>query len=179
MGRGSCGLTLGSWAPGWVVTATHAAFDYFNQVGVGAGLAGQKRSSFFVTTMTSPCIHTASNPHRNVTDPAACHALTKKEVLMDLSHLRLDYVDLLLLHGPAQAYGTQGACQPNICDITRAQWAAYVELQKAGKARAIGVSNFCQSCFECLASGPNPVWPAVSAQHIDKYRHALAGHRRP
>jgi diketogulonate reductase-like aldo/keto reductase len=140
----------------------HTAFDYFNQVGVGDGLAGKERSSFFLTTMTSPCIHTASNPIRNVTDPSACHTLTKNEVMMDLSNLKLDYVDLLLLHGPAQAYGTQGVCQPDICEITRAQWAAYVELQKAGKARAIGVSNFCQSCFECLASGPNTTWPAVN-----------------
>ena len=88
--------------------------------------------------MTSPCIHTAAAPYRNVTDPAACKQLTKADVMQDLENLRLAHVDLLLLHGPAQAYGTQGACRPEICDITRAQWAAYVELQKEGKARAIG-----------------------------------------
>lgn len=43
----------------------------------------------------------------------------------NLAHLGLEYVDLLLLHGPSQAYGTQGVCQPSICDITRAQWEAY------------------------------------------------------
>lgn len=65
----------------------HTAFDYFNQAGVGAGLAGRPRDSFFITTMTSPCIHTASNPMRNVTDPAACAALTKAEVAEDLALL--------------------------------------------------------------------------------------------
>lgn len=116
----------------------HTAFDYFNQPGVGAGLAGQPRDSFFITTMTSPCIHTAAAPYRNVTDPDACKQLTKADVMEDLVSLNLRHVDLLLLHGPAQAYGTRGVCHPEICDLTRAQWAAYVELQKEGKARAIG-----------------------------------------
>eukprot|EP01052_Picozoa_sp_SAG31_P015954 SAG31_NODE_1040_length_10203_cov_3.045428_7_plen_352_part_00 len=145
------------------LTHIHTAFDYFNQPGVGAGLAGQPRHTFFVTTMTSPCIHTASSPYRNITDPAACHALTKADVAADLENLNLDFVDLLLLHGPAQNYGTRGVCKPDICDLTRAQWAAYVELFRAGKARAIGVSNFCPSCFDCLAtSNRKTVWPAVN-----------------
>ena len=156
----------------------HTAFDYFNQPGVGRGLVGRPRHSFFITTMTSPCIHTASNPHRNVTDPAACLALTKKEVAEDLAHLQLDHVDLLLLHGPAQAYGTKGVCQPEICDITRAQWQAYVDLQKEGKARAIGVSNFCPSCFACLASSSSPVWPAVNqVRHCSGCRPWCSGCR--
>ena len=94
----------------------------------------------------------------------------------NLAHLGLEYVDLLLLHGPSQAYGTQGVCQPSICDITRAQWEAYAGqltgpsllvihgayfhgwlvvagLLKAGKAKAIGVSNFCPSCLACLEGG--------------------------
>lgn len=113
----------------------------FAEVGVGDGLRGQPRDSFFLTTMTSPCIHTASAPHRNITDPVKCKAQTRADVMQDLANLQLEHVDLLLLHGPAQAYGTIGACQPDICDITRAQWAAYIELQREGKARAIGKSG--------------------------------------
>ncbi len=127
----------------------HTAFDYFNQPGVGAGLAGQPRDSFFITTMTSPCIHTAAAPYRNVTDPDACRQLTKADVMQDLINLNLSYVDLLLLHGPAQAYGTHGVCRPEICDLTRAQWAAYVELQKEGKTRAIGRRQLTPTSVAC------------------------------
>ena len=31
---------------------------------------------------------------------------------------------------------------------------AYEKLYKAGKAKAIGVSNYCVSCFECLVGAP-------------------------
>ena len=64
----------------------HAAFDYFNLPGVGAGIAagigkGRSREDLFITAMTSPCVHPAAPPQRNVTDPAACTALTSLEVL--------------------------------------------------------------------------------------------------
>jgi hypothetical protein len=65
----------------------HAAFDYFNLPGVGAGIAagigkgqGRSREDLFITAMTSPCVHPAAPPQRNVTDPAACTALTSLEV---------------------------------------------------------------------------------------------------
>jgi diketogulonate reductase-like aldo/keto reductase len=65
----------------------HAAFDYFNLPGVGAGIAagigrGRSREDLFITAMTSPCVHPAAPPQRNVTDPAACTALTSLEVTM-------------------------------------------------------------------------------------------------
>ena len=64
----------------------HAAFDYFNLPGVGAGIAagigkGRSREDLFITAMTSPCVHPAAPPQRNVTDSAACTALTSLEVL--------------------------------------------------------------------------------------------------
>jgi 2,5-diketo-D-gluconate reductase A len=141
-------------------THIHTAFDYYNQGGVGDGLRTQPGA--FVTTMTSPCIHTAAPPIRNVTDPQACYALTRKEITEDLQLLQVKSVDLLLLHGPAQSYGTQGVCQPDICELTRAQWRAYTDAYTAGQTKAIGVSNFCPSCFECLLSAESTLVPAVN-----------------
>ena len=36
--------------------------------------------------------------------------------------------------------------------MVRAQWKAMEEFYKQGKARAIGVSNYCPSCYDCLNS---------------------------
>ena len=139
----------------------HAAFDYGNLPGVGKGLASAARESYFLTGMTTPCIHAASPPKRNVTDPTACEALTAAEVNETLALLGVDHVDLLLLHGPSAPFGTTTGCAPEVCAVNAAQWRAYEAALKAGKTKAIGVSNFCQSCFECLA-GPGITVPAVN-----------------
>eukprot|EP00947_MAST-08B_sp_MAST-8B-sp1_P004645 g4645.t1 len=136
--------------------AVHSAFDYFNVEGVGAGLARlPKREDVFVIAMTSPCIHTAGRPTRNVSDPSACVELTKKEVGDMLKMLRVDYVDLLLLHGPSEPFNFTGGCDETISALNRAQWEAYKSFLHSGKARSIGVSNFCPSCLEGLSS-PTP-----------------------
>ena len=130
-------------------THLHTAFDYFNLKPLGLGLDGVPRSSYFLSSMTSPCIH-ASPPKRNVTDPKACHDLTLTEVQSIFDDLNLSMIDLLMLHGPAEAFGHVGGCSPLACTLARAQWSAYATLLNRGKVRAIGVSNFCQSCLACL-----------------------------
>ena len=138
-----------------------------NQKGVGAALKGLPRDSFFITTKTKPCAEMTE---------AACNAQAEKEFLQDLSDLGLDYVDLILLHG-ASHHG-KGACAKPACTKDLGQWKvrrtclisplgfvganmfapavaqAYEKLYKAGKAKAIGVSNYCVSCFECLVGAP-------------------------
>lgn len=53
---------------------------------------------------------------------------TKKEFEQALTKLKLDYLDLYLIHQPyGDVYGS---------------WRAMEELQKEGKIRAIGISNF-------------------------------------
>jgi len=141
----------------------HSAYDYFNLPGVGKGLASRPRSEVFVTAMTSPCIHTAAPPVRNVTDPQKCTELTAAELNQTLDLLGLDYVDLVLLHGPSEPFGFEGACSKDICAVNQAQWLAYQQFLKQGKARAIGVSNYCQSCLNCLLADPTTtVKPAVN-----------------
>lgn len=91
--------------------------------------------------------------------PDACFTQTMKDIEGDLSALNLDYVDLILLHAPSTGVHT-GACNAAACAINKAQWQAYESIYKQGKAKAIGVSNYCQSCLECLMGG-NTTVPAV------------------
>lgn len=89
---------------------------YFNEEGVGSAInkSGISRNDIFLVTKVW-----ISNAGEN-----------KAEVSIDesLQKLKTDYIDLLLIH---QAYG----------DVF-GTWRAMEKAYKAGKARAIGVSNF-------------------------------------
>jgi len=67
-----------------------------------------------------------------------------------LSLLGLDYVDLMLIHSPSSN-----------CKTTQEQWRALEDFYAAGKAKAIGVSNYCLSSFACI-SETQKVMPAVN-----------------
>lgn len=90
---------------------------YGNEAGVGRAIkaSGIPREEIFVTTKLWI---QRENGYEN----------TKKALEDSLTRLGLDYVDLYLMHQP---FG----------DIHE-QWRAMEDLYKAGKARAIGVSNF-------------------------------------
>jgi diketogulonate reductase-like aldo/keto reductase len=138
-------------------THIDTAENYYNQIGVGKALAGRDRSSYFLTTKTVPCDKSV------IGTPGACFKQTLADVETDLKLLGVDYVDLILLHGPARAkagYG-KGTCDPVACASDAEQWAAYEQIYKAGKAKAIGVSNYCQSCLDSLLSNATVV-PAVN-----------------
>eukprot|EP00466_Bigelowiella_natans_P003486 jgi/Bigna1/87697/estExt_fgenesh1_pg.C_230076 len=80
-----------------------------------------------------------------------------------MSLLGVDYVDLMLVHFPPLV----GGCGGQNCKAMQAQWRAVEEMYKNKTARAIGVSNFCQSCFECL-NATQTILPMVNqvAYHI-------------
>ena len=63
----------------------HTAFDYYNLPDIGGALASVPRDSYFISSMTSPCVHPASPPTRNVTDPDACYNLTPPTSTMALA----------------------------------------------------------------------------------------------
>ena len=89
---------------------------YFNEEAVGSALvkSGVPREDFFVTTKVW-----VSN---------AGYEKAKASIDQSLEKLRTDYIDLLLIHQPfGDYYGT---------------WRAMEEAYRAGKLRAIGVSNF-------------------------------------
>lgn len=158
-------ISLGTWQYNDTVAAdaikkgmaagfTHidTAENYENQVGVGKALSGLPRDSFFLTTKTTPCAEATE---------AACEAQATKEFLGDLKDLNLEYVDLILLHGAS--HRGAGKCEAASCTKDLGQWKAYEKLYKMGKAKAIGVSNYCVSCFECLVGAPGvTVVPAVN-----------------
>lgn len=89
---------------------------YHNEEAVGSALvkSGVPREDFFVTTKVW-----VSN---------AGYEKAKASIEQSLEKLRTDYIDLLLIHQPfGDYYGT---------------WRAMEEAYRAGKLRAIGVSNF-------------------------------------
>merc|ERR1712150_215762 len=64
----------------------------------------------------------------------------------------LDYVDLVLVHYPPFL---------NSCKKMQQQWATLEEFYNAGKAKAIGVSNYCPSSLDCIMQTAT-VTPAVN-----------------
>lgn len=119
------------------------ANDYRNQKGVGAALANFPRSSFFVTTKV---------PSQN--DASSAYDATTKDLHDDLSELGLAFVDLMLIHFPPRGNVAR-------CAAMQEQWRAMEDFYNAGKARAIGVSNYCPSSFACIEKVAN-VTPAVN-----------------
>jgi diketogulonate reductase-like aldo/keto reductase len=116
-----------------------AAYNYKNHVEVGAAIvAHANRSSIFVTTKVVGCKRRTAK---------SCAAQTAADIELSLAQLRFSYVDLLLLHFPPTPFPWSAR---DGCARMRAQWRALQRAFEAGKARVIGVSNFCPSCIECL-----------------------------
>lgn len=105
------------------------ASGYGNEEAVGEGIragfasAGLTREDIFVTTKLWP-----GNPAWG--DAPKNRDQTIAECEASLDRLGLDYLDLYLIHAP---YGGPERLS---------QWRALIDLQEAGKARSIGVSNF-------------------------------------
>eukprot|EP00419_Tripos_fusus_P000076 CAMPEP_0172684368 /NCGR_PEP_ID=MMETSP1074-20121228/19504_1 /TAXON_ID=2916 /ORGANISM="Ceratium fusus, Strain PA161109" /LENGTH=333 /DNA_ID=CAMNT_0013503369 /DNA_START=75 /DNA_END=1076 /DNA_ORIENTATION=- len=146
-------------------TAVDTALDYWNQDGVGRAIqkaiASQtmRREDIFVETKVPGCGNPLENTTRN---PFDCYASTARNLAFDLEQLNLTYVDLVIIHFPPFPSFIVRSCGEwtGSCQMARAQWKAMVEFYKAGKARAIGVSNYCPSCFECLRD--SEVFPMVN-----------------
>lgn len=107
---------------------------YYNEEGVGRAISkcGVPRGELFITTKVWLT---------NAGDDRAARSIDES-----LRKLRTDYVDLLLIHQPfGDYYGTYRAMEAAM---------------KAGKVRAIGLSNFYDSRFVDLAENMD-VKPAV------------------
>ncbi|MBK5401454.1 aldo/keto reductase [Pseudomonas sp. TH39(2020)] len=92
---------------------------YENEEGVGAGIrdSGVDRAEVFVTT--------------KIWNAAQGFDAAAKAFDESLERLRLDYVDLLLIHWPAPSR-----------DLFVDTWKALIQAKEQGKVRSIGVSNF-------------------------------------
>jgi 2,5-diketo-D-gluconate reductase A len=124
------------------------AEGYRNESGVGVGIRealeseGLARGDLFVTTKLWP-----GNPAWGQTAKTTESTLTSLDE--SLERLGMDYVDLYLIHAPYER------------EQRLAQWRGLVELQRQGKARAIGVSNFSEKHIEELKAAGLPM-PAAN-----------------
>jgi len=140
---------------GFNVGFTHfdTAHDYNNQAGVGQffaeAVAKAGRQNLFLTTKVPGC--GAGQGVR----PGHCYDDTVALFEDDLRLLNVSFVDLILIHFPPLS------CAAAFCPEIQAQWKAFEDMYAQKKARAIGVSNYCQTCFDCLFKNSTVV-PAVN-----------------
>lgn len=142
------------------------AHNYNNQVGIGAGLAasGRKREEVFITSKVPGCgIQGLAKDD--------CFGNTLRFVHDDLKQLSssgfpVRYLDLLLIHFPPCMEGDlpsvsnpfltpcrdklNGCTDAANCKAIADQWRALELVYRQGLARAIGVSDYCSACFQCL-----------------------------
>jgi len=126
-----------------------------NQGGIGLALkaSGIARTDFFVTTKVPGCGSQGISRDNCAADSVAA-------AKRNLVELGLPRVDLLLIHFPPQ-----GGCGALNCKVIQSQYKALQdEILAANLTRALGVSNFCVSCLECLKAGglDAPLPPAVN-----------------
>ncbi len=117
---------------------------YQNEVGVGRGVrqalesTGLSRRDIFITTKLAPGNAAwGQTPKTTETTISSLHE--------SLDKLKLDYVDLYLIHAPFNR------------EQRLAQWRGMVTLKEQKKARAIGVSNFNISHIEELKAAGLPL----------------------
>jgi 2,5-diketo-D-gluconate reductase A len=110
---------------------------YGNEEGVGAAIAGSgiPRRELFVTTKLWNDRHDGDEPHTAIRE--------------SLDKLRLEQVDLYLVHWPTPAR-----------DNYLHAWEKLIELREAGLTRSIGVSNFLVAHLERIVASTGVV-PAV------------------
>mmetsp|Transcript_22745 Transcript_22745/g.73150 ORF Transcript_22745/g.73150 Transcript_22745/m.73150 type:complete len:340 (+) Transcript_22745:324-1343(+) len=102
---------------------------YGNEAAVGAAIkkSGVPRAELFVTT--------------KVWNDAHRPALARASVLASLDDLRLDYVDLVLIHWPT-SWKPGTLLVPDTVDLAEDTWPALGRLVQEGKIKGLGVSNF-------------------------------------
>lgn len=118
------------------------ASSYFNEEAVGNAIrkSGISREELFVTTK----LWVQDTGYEN----------TLKAFETSLRKLRLDYLDLYLIHQPFGDYYDS--------------WRAMEKLQKEGKIRAIGVCNFSQERLVDLCMN-NEITPAINQIEIHPF----------
>jgi 2,5-diketo-D-gluconate reductase A len=121
------------------------AAAYGNETGTGEAIAqsGVDRDDIFVTTKLWNADHG--------------YDATKRAFDESLSELKLDVLDLYLIHWPTPAR-----------DLYVDTWKAFTELQKEGRVRAIGVSNFQPAHLQRLIDETGVV-PAVNQVELHPY----------
>lgn len=126
---------------------TAAAYGNEESVGRAIKKSGIRRDELFVTTKLWNSDHGYEN--------------TKKAIDTSLMKLGLDYLDLYLIHWPNPV-----AMRDNWAELNSESWQAMEEAQKAGKIRAIGVSNFRKHHLDALLENADVI-PAVNQIYLN------------
>ncbi len=121
---------------------TAAAYGNEESVGAGIKASGIKRDDLFLTTKLWNEDHGYDN--------------AMKAIDTSLTKLGVDYVDLYLIHWPNPV-----KYRDNWQSVNAETWRAMEDILKAGKARAIGVSNFREHHLDELYKTAN-VKPMVN-----------------
>ena len=110
---------------------------YANERGVGEGIrtCGIRREELFVTSKVAA-------EHKTYAAAAASIDGTLKET-------GLEYLDMMLIHSP-QPWLAVNQSSDRYVEGNRAAWRALEDALRAGKLRAIGVSNFLQTDIDSL-----------------------------
>lgn len=133
------------------------AQGYHNEDGVGKAIAesGVPRGDLFITSK----LRTGDQGYDT----------TIKSCLASLERLGLDYLDMFLIHWPVPAH-----------DRYSDTWKAFVQLQRDGRVRSIGVSNFLPGHIERIIadSGVTPAVNQIEVHPEYQQRDVRAFHER-
>ena len=110
---------------------------YANERGVGEGIrtCGIPREELFVTSKVAA---------EHKTYEAAAASIDET-----LRQMELDYLDMMIIHSP-QPWVEVNQSENRYIEGNRAAWRALEDAMKAGKLRAIGVSNFLKEDIDSL-----------------------------
>ena len=129
-------LVLGALTAGFRGIDTANQRKHYDEAGVGRGIAralgpGLARDQLFVQTKFT---HLGGQDHRLPYDAAApVGEQVAQSFERSLTHLGLDRIDSLVLHGPSQRDG--------LAPADREAWRAIEALAEAGRVALIGISN--------------------------------------
>ena len=133
------------------------------EVGAAVRASSLPRSSLFVTTKVPCCPATAWEDFCGA--PGVCGKLgtnTTAQIEHDMDVLGLDFVDLMLIHWPCDTL-----------DETMKTYRAMEQMVRAGRARAIGLSNFNSSGVESIVAAAD-IKPVVNQAAF-----SIGGHTAP
>lgn len=151
-----------------VDTANH----YRNGRGVARAIADATTNGFkgdvWLQTKIEGCGNSVDE--RSIIVRGSCYEDTLEVFDATLDELDVTTIDLTLLHAPPCVPGAdwnegcvgpepQDEVYPHLCDCAAAepchmiqeQWRALEKMYMAGRTRAIGVSNYCAACLDCIA----------------------------